>query len=145
MATGFRNLIVYKKAFALAMDIYHVSKQFPKDELYSLTTQIRRSSRSVCSNIGEGYRKFMYEAHFISKISDSDMENTETQVWLDFALACEYIAKEVFNDFNERSEEIGRLLNHIPDKSGLKNINTALLKLPTEDCRLPTEDCRLRT
>ncbi|HCC70800.1 MAG TPA: diversity-generating retroelement protein bAvd family protein [Bacteroidales bacterium] len=113
MATGFRNLIVYKKAFALAMDIYQGSKSFPKEELYSLTSQIRRSSRSVCSNTGEGYRKRRYEAHFVSKISDSEMENTETQVWLDFALACEYIAKEVFNDFNERSEEIGRLLNHM--------------------------------
>lgn len=113
MATGFRNLTVYKKAFALAMDIYRVSKKFPKDELYSLTSQIRRSSRSVCSNIGEGYRKRMYQAHFINKISDSDMENTETQVWLDFALACEYITKEIFDDFNERSEEVGRLLNHM--------------------------------
>lgn len=113
MATGFRNLTVYKKAFAHAMDIYHVSKKFPKEELYSLTTQIRKSSRSVCSNIGEGYRKRLYEAHFVSKISDSDMENTETQVWLDFALACEYISKEIFDDFNKRSEEIGRLLNHM--------------------------------
>ena len=113
MATGFRNLIVYNKAFALAMDIYHTSKNFPKEELYSLTSQIRRSSRSVCSNIGEGYRKRRYEAHFVSKISDSDMENTETQVWLDFAFACKYITKEIFNDFNERSEEIGRLLNHM--------------------------------
>ncbi len=70
MATGFRNLTVYKKAFALAMDIYIISKKFPKDELYALTSQIRRSSRSVCSNIGEGYRKRQYEAHFISKMSD---------------------------------------------------------------------------
>ncbi|MDP3642706.1 MAG: four helix bundle protein [Bacteroidota bacterium] len=113
MATGFRNLAVYKKAFALAMDIYNISKKFPKDELYSLTSLIRRSSRSVCSNIGEGYRKRLYEAHFISKMSDSDMENSETQVWLDFAHACEYITKEIFEDFNERSEEIGRLLNHM--------------------------------
>ncbi|MQY80340.1 MAG: four helix bundle protein [Bacteroidetes bacterium] len=73
------------------MDIYHVSKKFPKDELYSLFIQIRKSSRSVCSNIGKGYRKRLYEAHFVSKISDSDMENTENQVWLDFALTCEYI------------------------------------------------------
>ena len=113
MATGFRSLTVYKKAFSLAMDIYHISKKFPIDELYSLTTQIRKSSRSVSSNIGEGYRKRLYEAHFVSKISDSDMENTETQVWLDFALACEYIPKDIFDDFNNRSEEIGRLLNHM--------------------------------
>ena len=133
MATGFRNLIVYKKAFALAMDIFQISKKFPKDELYSLTNQVRRSSRSVCSNIGEGYRKRLYKAHFISKISDSDMENTETQVWLDFALNCDYISKEIFDDFNERSEEIGRLLNHIPDKSGPKNINSPVFKLETGD------------
>ena len=113
MPTGFRNLIVYKKAFDLAMDIFNVSKSFPKEEIYSLTSQIRRSSRSVCSNIGEGYRKRQYEAHFVSKISDSDMENTENQVWLDFSLSCNYISKEIFDDFNNRSEEIGRLLNHM--------------------------------
>ena len=118
MATGFRNLTVYKKAFTLAMEIYHVSKKFPKYELYSLTTQIKKSSRSVCSNIGEGYRKRQYPAHFVSKISDSDMENTETQVWLDFALDCEYIRKEMFDDFNKRSEEIGRLLNHMIQNPG---------------------------
>jgi four helix bundle protein len=113
MATGFRSLIVYKKAFDLAMDIFNISKSFPKDENYALTSQIRRSSRSVCSNIGEGYRKRMYEAHFVSKVSDSDMENTETQVWLDFSLSCNYISKEVFEDLNNRSEEIGKLLNHM--------------------------------
>ena len=113
MATGFRNLKVYKKAFELAMDIFHTSKSFPKEELYSLTTQIRRSSRSVCSNIGEGYRKRLYEAHFISKVSDSDMENTETQVWLDFALACNYISEDLYTENNSRSEEIGKLLNHM--------------------------------
>ena len=113
MATGFRNLAVYKKAFPLAMDICNTSKKFPKDELYSLTSQIRRSSRSVCSNIGEGYRKRLYEAHFISKMSDSDMENTETQVWLDLAFSCEYITQDIFSDFNNRSEEIVRLLNHM--------------------------------
>jgi len=136
MTTGFRNLTLYKKAFALAMDTYHVSKKFPNDELYSLTTQIRKSSRSVCSNIGEGYRKRLYEAHFISKISDSDMENTETQVWLNFALSCEYISKKSFDDFNNRSEEIARLISHIPDKSGLKGINSPVFRLPTVDCRL---------
>lgn len=111
MKTGFRNLIVYQKAFSLAMDIYNKSREFPKDEMYSLTSQIRRSSRSVCSNIGEGYRKRLYEAHFVSKISDSDMENSETQVWLDFAYECKYITDEIYLEFNNRSLEIGRLLN----------------------------------
>lgn len=75
---SFRELTVYKKAFALAMDIFEMSKQFPKEETYSLTDQIRRSSRSVCSTIGEGYRKRQYPKHFVSKVSDADMENTET-------------------------------------------------------------------
>ena len=113
MATGFRNLIVYQKAFALAMDVFELTKSFPKEELYALTSQIRNSSRSVCSNTGEGYRKRRYLAHFVSKISDADMENTETQVWLDFALACKYIDREKFDDLNSRSKEVGKLLNHM--------------------------------
>ncbi|MBE0677162.1 MAG: four helix bundle protein [Bacteroidales bacterium] len=113
MATGFKNLIVYQKAFCLAMDIFNISKHFPKDEMFSLTSQIRRSSRSVCSNIGEGYRKRLYEAHFISKISDADMENSETQVWLDFANNCAYISDEIYQDLNNRSQEIGRLFNNM--------------------------------
>jgi len=113
MATGFRNLLVYKKAFALAMDIFELIKTFPKEEKFGLISQIRNSSRSVCSNIGEGYRKRRYPAHFISKISDADMENTETQVWLDFSLACKYIGIEKFKHLNDRAEEIGKLLNHV--------------------------------
>ncbi len=119
MSTGFRNLIVYKKAFALAMDIFELIKSFPKEEKYGLISQIRNSSRSVCSNIGEGYRKRRYPAHFISKISDADMENTETQVWLDFAIACKYIDLDLYKSYNNRSDEIGKLLNHMinnPDK-----------------------------
>jgi len=119
MATGFRNLTVCKKAFSLAMDIFKASKKFPKEEQYGLTSQIRNCSRSVCASIGEGYRKRRYPAHFVSKMSDADMENSEIQVWLDFALACEYFSKEVYDDFITRSEEVGRLLNHTvenPDK-----------------------------
>jgi len=113
MPGGFRNLLVYKKAFALAMEIFEITKSFPKEEQYSLTSQIRRSSRSVCSNTGEGYRKRQYIAHFVSKISDADMENTETKVWLDFSLASKYIDSEQFKDINNKSEEIGRLLSHM--------------------------------
>jgi len=113
MATGFRNLVVYKKAFALAMEIFEASKAFPKEEKYGLISQIRNSSRSVCACIGEGYRKRRYQAHFISKMSDADMENSETQVWLDFALACKYMVKNVYDDFILKSEEVGRLLNHM--------------------------------
>ena|SRR6267154_1230218 len=114
MAAGsFRDLTVYKKAFVLAMDIFKTSKKFPPEEKYSLTDQIRRSSRSVCTCIGEAYRKRQYKAHFVSKSSDADMENTETRVWLDFALACDYISQDIWSDFEVKATEIGKLLNHM--------------------------------
>jgi four helix bundle protein len=114
MAAGtFRDLTAYKKAFELAMDVFTLSKKFPSEEKYSLTDQVRRSSRSVCSNIGEAYRKRQYPAHFVSKSTDADMENTETRVWLDFALACSYIDKAVWDDLEAKSEEVGKLLNHM--------------------------------
>lgn len=109
----FRDLTVYKKAFQLAMEVFKISKGFPDEEKFGLTSQIRRASRSVCSCIGEAYRKRKYEAHFISKSSDADMENTETQVWLDFSLACEYINNESYYKLLNLSEEIGRLINHM--------------------------------
>jgi four helix bundle protein len=113
MEKGFRGLTVYKKAFELAMDIYEMTKEFPAIEKFELTDQIRRSSRAVCRAIGEGYRKRQYPKHFSSKMSDSDMENTETQVSLDFAFECKYISQEKYNDLIEKSEEVGRLLNHM--------------------------------
>jgi four helix bundle protein len=112
-AENFRNLIVYKKAFALAMEIFKITKDFPKEERYSLTDQIRRSSRSVCTCVGEAYRKRQYEAHFVSKSSDGDSENTETGVWLDFSKACSYITEELWRNLESRAEEVGRLLNHM--------------------------------
>ena len=125
MAAGtFRDLTAYKKAFALAMEIFSLSKKFPPEEKYSLTDQVRRSSRSVCSNIGEAYRKRQYPAHFVSKSSDADMENTETRVWLDFALSCNYINKSVWDGLEANSEEVGRLLNHMienPEKYCVKD------------------------
>ena len=111
--SSFKDLTAYKKAFALAMEIFEMTKNFPKEERYSLIDQIRRSSRSVCANMAEGYRKRQYPAHFVSKISDSDMENSETQVWLDFSLASEYIDKKTYDDKIEKSFEIGKLLNHM--------------------------------
>jgi four helix bundle protein len=113
MNISFRDLTVYKKAFALSMRIFEISKRFPKEETYSLTEQIRRSSRSVCSSISEAYRKRRYEAHFVSKISDADMENSETQVWLEFSLKSGYIEINIYNELLNESEEIGRLLNHM--------------------------------
>jgi len=109
----FRDLKVYQKAFKLAMDIFNITKSFPDEEKYGLTSQIRRSSRSVCSSIAEAYRKRKYPAHFVSKTTDADMENSETQVWLDFSLSCKYINKQIYLDCKERSEEIGKMLNHM--------------------------------
>ena len=111
--SNFRTLISYQKAFALAMQIFEISKSFPKEERYSLTDQMRRCSRSVCSCIGEAYRKRQYEAHFISKSSDADSENTETRVWLDFSLACGYIANDTWQDLEKKADEVGRLINHM--------------------------------
>lgn len=110
---SFKSLLAYQKGFGLAMDIFHLRKTFPKLEVFSLTSQIIRSSRSVCSNISEGYRKRQYEKHFKSKMSDADSENSETQLWLDFAYACNYISEEKRNELQNKSEEIGKLLNYM--------------------------------
>ena len=134
----FRDLTVYKKAFELSMDIFRESKKFLNEEKYGLTSQIRRSSRSVCANVGEAYRKRKYEAHFVSKTTDADMENTETQVWLDFALACKYISKEVYDKFIIQSEEVGRLLNHMIENPEKYFSKSSLNYLPTANCKLPT-------
>jgi four helix bundle protein len=107
---GFRGLRVYQLAFNLAMEIFHESKKFPAEERYSLTDQIRRSSRSVPTNIGEGYRRKQYPKMFVSKMSDADGEGTETQVWIDFAQACGYISKDLQMKWTAGYEEIGRML-----------------------------------
>ena len=113
MTGSFRDLIVYQKAFDLAMKIYEITKKFPSEEKFELTDQIRRSSRAVCRAIGEGYRKRQYPRHFSSKMSDADMENTETQVSLDFAETCKYISHEEYQALLDNSEEVGRMLNHM--------------------------------
>ena len=115
----YKDLIAYQKAYKLAMDIFEASKKFPPEEKFSLTDQIRRSSRSVCINLAEGYRKRRYPAHFVSKLSDSETENTESQVWLDFAHDCKYLAPEFYKDFTFRNNEVGKMLWSIiqnPDK-----------------------------
>lgn len=121
---GYKDLIVYRKAFSMAMKIFQISKKFPKEEKYSLTDQIRRSSRAVAACIAEAYRKRTYQTYFVSKISDADMENSETQVWLDFSLACEYIDIKEKNELEEESFEIGRMLKSMfehPEKFLPKN------------------------
>ena len=118
----FKKLIAYQKSFDLAMSIFEISKSFPKEETYSLTDQIRRSSRSVPSNIAEAYRKRRYPKHFISKLTDADGENSETNTWLDFAHACNYIKKEDYNKFSNEGVEIGKLINYMinnPAKFGV--------------------------
>jgi len=101
-----RDLNVYRLSFDVAMEIFEISKDFPIEEKYSLTDQIRRSSRSVCSNIAEGWRKRRYKAVFINKLTDSGQEAAETQTWLEFALKCKYSNKEVFERLDEKYEHI---------------------------------------
>ena len=101
-----KDLDVYKISFEAAMDIFEISKNFPKEETYSLTDQIRRSSRSVSSNIGEAFRKRRYPKAFISKLSDSEGEAAETQVWLDFSLRCKYIDNERYNELFDKYDHI---------------------------------------
>jgi len=112
-AYNFKETTVYKKAFALSMEIFHISKSFPKEEKYSLTGQIRRSSRSVCANLAEAYRKKRYPANFISKLTDCDAENSETGVWIDFAFACQYINEPTKNALLIANEEVGKLFYHM--------------------------------
>lgn len=104
------------------MRIFEITKTFPKEEIYSLTDQIRRSSRSVYSNIAEAYRKRIYPKNFHSKLTDCDAENSETQVWLEFCLNCNYIDKELFDELIIESDEVGRIINYMilnPQKFGV--------------------------
>jgi four helix bundle protein len=105
-----RDLEVYKLAFESAMEIFEISKRFPKEEQYSLTDQMRRSSRSVCANLAEGWRKRRYKAVFVNKLTDSEQEAGETQTWLEFALKCKYINNETFKRLDEKYEHIFAML-----------------------------------
>jgi len=119
----FQDLFAYKKSIDLAMEVFETSKTFPKEEVYSLTDQIRRSSRSVSANIAEAYRKRAYPKHYSSKLTDSDGENSETQVWLEFAYKCKYITSETYKKLMSESEEVGKLINYMmqnPTKFGVQ-------------------------
>ena len=109
---------MYKKTFALAMEIHTVTKKFPKEEMYSLTDQIRRSSRSANICLIEAYRKRKYPNYFVSKLTDVDMENSETQGWLEFSLACDYLSKEMYVKLKEQSDEVGRIVQYMIDNPG---------------------------
>jgi len=116
------ELRVYKLSFELGMEIYKLTQSFPKEEKYSLTDQIRRSSRSVSGNIAEAWRKRRYPKSFVAKLSDSDEAAAETQVWLEYALGCNYISQELFNELNEKYNHLlGMLVTMMinPDKWSL--------------------------
>ena len=110
MVHGYRGLKVYQLAYKLAMDVFTQSKTFPKEERYSLTDQVRRSSRSVAANIAEGYRKRQYPNMFVSKLADSHAEATETHVWLDFSRDCGYLTPECHSKMSAGYEEVERML-----------------------------------
>jgi len=112
-----RDLEVYKLAFKTAMEIYEITKKFPAEEKYSLTDQIRRSSRSVCTNLAEGWRKRKYEKVFVNKLSDSAQEAAESQTWLEFALACKYISDEQFQEFDAKYEHVFAMLYTMEEKA----------------------------
>lgn len=117
------ELKVYKIAYQLAMDIFRQSKTWPSEEKFSLTDQIRRSSRSVCGNLEEAWAKRRYEAHFISKLTDVDGENNETSTWLRFAKDCDYLSPDSYSDLSGRCNEVGRMIG-----SMLKRPEPFLLK-----------------
>src|SRR5258707_11066553 len=113
-----KDLAAYQKAYELAMKVFELSKKFPSEEKYAMTSQICRSSRSICLNLREAWAKRRYEAHFVSKLTDCDGENAETESALDFAKDCGYIAAKQHMSMTNRSAEIGRMLGGIMKKSG---------------------------
>jgi len=119
---GFKDLLVYKKAFQLACTLFETTLKFPKEEKYSLTDQIRRSSRSVCANLAEAYRKRNYLKHYLLKLTDCQGENSEILVWLDFSFNCHYIMEEEYKFLVELNNEVGKLKAYMmnnPDKFGV--------------------------
>jgi len=107
----FRDLEVYRRSFDAAMSIFQMTKAFPQEERYSLVDQIRRSSRSVCSNLAESWRKRRYSAVFKNKVTDSMQEASETQCWLEFCLACQYVKQSEFDKLDNEYEQIMAMLN----------------------------------
>jgi len=116
-AKSFRDLVIYQKARSVAKTIFDVTKSFPREEMYSLTDQIRRSSRSIGAQIAEAWAKRRYEKHFISKLTDADGEQQETQHWVDTAEDCGYLEKEEAEKLNADLNQIGRMINSMIDKA----------------------------
>jgi four helix bundle protein len=107
---SFRDLNVYRLAMELQQEVFALSKGFPREELYSLTDQIRRASRAIGANVAESWHKRRYPAHFVSKLTDADAEQAETQHWLDTAFACEYLVAARHKVLLQKCERIGRML-----------------------------------
>lgn len=118
-AEGFRDLVVYQKARSVAREVFEISKIFPKEESYSLSDQIRRASRSVGAHIAEAWAKRRYVRHFVSKLTDADGEQLETQHWIDIAVECGYIGKEQGAKLVSSLSEVGRMLNGMIQKGTL--------------------------
>jgi four helix bundle protein len=116
-ARSFRDLQVYQKALEVSRTVFRLSRAFPKEEMYSMTDQVRRSARSVGAQIAEAWGKRRYERHFISKLTDADAEQMETQHWVGEALDCGYISSADATQLNSGLEEIGRMLNSMIDKA----------------------------
>ncbi len=113
---SFRDLRVYQASFALQQEVFEVTKRFPKEETYSLTDQFRRSSRAVGANIAEAWQKRRYVAHFVSKLTDSDREQAESQHWIATAFACKYITAEVHDSLLLKCTSIGGMLGSMMAK-----------------------------
>ena len=126
-----KDLTVYKTAYDVAMEVFELTKNFPAEEKYALTTQIRRSSRSVCLNLREAWAKRRYEAHFLSKLTDCDGENSETDSSLDFAMDCRYMPKEQHKAIVAKCAEIGRMLGGMIRKP--ESFVATDMRLPTSD------------
>jgi len=140
--TSHRELKVYQKAFKAAREIYRLSKAFPKEETYSLTDQIRRSSRSVCANIAEAFRRRKYPKSFSNKLNESEAEAAETQNWLDFALDCEYISENDFSTLDKEYENsIGMLVNM--QKNPENGLSSLILSTHTPNTRHATASANI--
>jgi four helix bundle protein len=142
---SFRELVVYQKSRKLALTIFQLSQSFPKEEMYALTDQIRRSSRSIGGQIAEAWAKRRYEKHFVSKLTDADGEQQETQHWIGIAYDCEYWSVDIAKDLRNQCEEIGRLLGGMLEKSEQfcsdpsTTLRDALVEYQVDHLNVPTD------
>jgi four helix bundle protein len=127
-AESFRDLIVYQKVRQLQREIFKLTKAFPREEMFSLTDQLRRSSRSIGANISEAWAKRRYEKHFVSKLTDADGEQMETQHWIETALDCDYIDQQTSVQLLGKGLEIGRMLGGMMEKAGMFGGNPRTLR-----------------